>query len=99
MDGNSLMYNETIRDHLMEKHPGAFEGWDGFEISFSARERKGGEPLLLVCLYNKGGDGYVVDMHASFLVTLDEDGQDVIRVGGVELAQEYDEAYIPELAK
>ena len=91
--------DETIRDHLMEKHPGAFEGWDGFEISFSGRERKGDEPLLLVCLYNKGSDDYVVDMHASFLIIFDEDGQDVIRTGGVELAMEYNEAYIPEFAK
>lgn len=97
MDGDSLM-DETIIDHLREKHPGSFDGWDGFEISFSAREREG-ETMMLVCLYNKGSEGFVVDMHASFLLTSDKDGQDVIRTGGVELAQEYNEAYIPEFAK
>lgn len=90
--------DENIRDHLMEKHPGAFEGWDEFEISFSAREREG-KTVMLVCLYNKGSEGFVVDMHASFLLTSDKDGQDIIRTGRTELAQEYNEAYIPEFAK
>jgi hypothetical protein len=87
---------ENLQAHLIEKHPGAFEGWDGFEISFSTRQRKGKEPQMLVCLYNEGTDGFVVNMHASFLITSDEDGQDVIRTGRHELAQEYNEAYIPE---
>lgn len=99
MDGYPLMYNEPLIEMLRGKHSGAFEGWDGFEVSFSGRERKDSEPSLLVCLYNKGSEGFVVDMHASFLITSDKDGQDVIRTGGVELAIEYNEAYMPELAK
>jgi len=93
------MNNEVLIDYLREKHPGSFEGWDEFEFSIKARQRKDSEPQMLVCLYNKGSDGYVVDMHASFLLTSNEDGQDVIRTGRHELAQEYSEAYIPEFAK
>ncbi len=93
-----IMDNENLKDYLKEKHPGAFEGWDGFELSVQARMRKGEEGIILVSLFNKGKDGYVVDGHTCFLMTEDEKGNEVIRVGK-ELAQEYSGAYVPEFAK
>ena len=94
-----MMDNEVFIDDLREKYPGSFEGWDEFEAAISIRERKNCKPEMLVVLYNKGTDGFVVDTHASFLITSDENDQDVVRTGGVELVQEYYEAYIPESSK
>ncbi len=93
------MDNESPIDHLREKYPGAFEGWDGFEVNMETRNRQGEGPILKVCLHNKGTEGFVVDMHVCFLVTMDKEGQDVIRIGKHELAQEYSSAYIPEQYK
>lgn len=90
------MDEQAIVDHLKEKYPGAFEGWDEFELALKARQRKDEEPLMLVVLYNKGTEGPVVELHAAFLLTSDKDGQDVIRLGNVELVAEYDDAYIPK---
>jgi hypothetical protein len=92
------MYEQPVIELLQEKHPGAFEEWDGFEVGVQLRNRQGDQPLILVTLYNKGTEGFVVDLHACFLVT-EDDGKEVIRVGRHELAQEYNEAYIPEFAK
>ena len=90
------MYDDLpILDHLREKYAGAFEGWDGFEVNVEARNRQGEGPVMKVCLHNKGSEGFIVDMHACFLIT-EVDGQDVVRVGKQELAQEYSLAYIPE---
>lgn len=90
------MDNESIIDHLREKYSGAFEGWDGFEVNVETRNRRGEGPIMKVCLHNKGTEGFIVNMHVCFLVTSDEEGQDVIRIGKHELVQEYSSAYIPE---
>lgn len=91
------MYDDLpIVDHLREKYPGAFEGWDGFEVNIETRNRQDEGPVMKVCLHNKGTDGFIVDMHVCFLMTTDDEGEDVIRIGKQELAQEYSSAYIPE---
>ncbi len=89
---------ENLKDYLKAKYPGAFEGWDEFEFSAKTRVREG-KCIMLVTLFNAGKDGYVVDVHANFLLSLDDDGEEVIRVGGGELGIEYNEAYVPEFAK
>ncbi len=91
------MYDDLpVVDHLREKYPGAFEGWDGFEVNVETRNRQGEGLVLKVCLHNKGTEGFIVDMHVCFLVTTDKEGKEVIRIGKEELAQEYSSAYIPE---
>ncbi len=90
------MFDQNAVEYLQEKHPGAFEGWDEFEIAVETRNRKGDGPVVLVTLYNKGTDGFIVDLHACFLITLDDKEQERVRVGRHELAQEYSGAYIPE---
>lgn len=88
--------NEVLTNLLRTKHPGAFEGWDEFEIKFMGRQRKGSKPEMLVVLYNAGTDGMVVDIHSCFLLTSDDDGGDVIRVGKSELYAEWNDIYIPD---
>ncbi len=93
------MDSETLVPYLQSKHPGAFEGWDGFEIKFEARERKGREPEMLVCLFNDGSaKDLVVDLHNCLLLTSNEDGSDNIRVGK-ELMVEWNDIYIPDWAR
>jgi hypothetical protein len=94
MDGNSLMNNESLIEMLREKHSGSFEGWDGFETSIQLRDRKGQEPQALVILYNESKTGMVVDRHICFLISSDEDGQDIIEVGP-DLNAKFEEAYYP----
>ena len=89
--------NEVLVPYLKERHPGAFEGWDEFEIAIHARERKGRQPECLVVLYNDGSPKeLIVDLHAALLITSDEDGADVIRVGKHELYMEWTDIYIPD---
>lgn len=90
---------DNVQDYLKGKYPGAFEGWDEFEISIRTRIRKGGEPVVLVTLYNEAQGEYVVDIHACFIITEADDGGDNIRVGKGELYMEYNDAYVPEFAK
>jgi hypothetical protein len=92
MDGN-----DQIIPYLREKHPGAFEGWDEFEFEFTGRQRKDESPSLLVSLYNDAKNpGYaVVKLHATFLIWLDQDGNEQIHVGGFELAANFDMAHYP----
>lgn len=91
------MNDEVLFDSLRAKHPGAFEGWDGFEVTFTGRQRKDREPELLVCLFNesKTPSEAVVDLHVAFVVTSDADGGDVIRVGRTELVAEWTDLYVP----
>ena len=95
------MDNENLKDYLKEMYPRIFEGWDGFELSVSSRIRGGDMETgtILVTLHNRGKDGNAVDLHACFLMTLDDNGDEVIRDGKHELATEYNSAYIPEWAK
>ena len=85
----------AILDMLRSKHAGAFEGWDGFEVTFVGRQRKGSEPEMLVCLFNESKRGEVVDLHAAFVLTSDKAGADHIRVGKTELYAEWSDAYVP----
>lgn len=95
------MDQENLRGYLNAKHPDLFEGWDGFEFAVKARYRNSdiSTGLILVTLFNKGTDGYKVDLHACFLMSSDADGNEVIRTGKHELAQEYNDAYIPDFAR
>ena len=96
-----IMDNENLKDYLKELYPRIFEGWDGFEFSVQSRMREGNleKGIILVTLHNKGKDGYVTDIHACFMMTINDDGDEVIRDGKHELAQEYSSAYIPEWAR
>jgi len=78
----------SVLDELRSLHPDTFKGWDDFEVTMSARDRKGNK-CVLILLYNKGKQ-HVVDLHASFLITDD----DQIRIGGEELVAEFNEAYV-----
>ena len=78
---------------LKNKHPGSFEGWDEFEVSMAMRKREGTDPLMLVTLYNKGKKGYPTNIHACFIMSEGKDGEDIVRTGGKELADEYNSAY------
>lgn len=84
------MFTESFIEELRAKYPGTFEGWDGYEALVTARNREGDQGIM-VTLYNKGTD-FVVDVHAVFILTMDEK----IRVGGVDLIQEFNSCYIPE---
>ena len=88
--------DSPLMEELESKYPGAFEGWDGFEVSIEVRNRRGERPVIKVVLFNKGKDGFIVDNHRTIMLSLDERGKEQIRVGGVELAQEFSAAYIPE---
>ena len=90
------MEQETALAYLKGKHPEAFKGWDEFEAALALRNRKGQDPVSLVTLYNKGRKGYPTNIHACFLITQNDKGEDVIRVGKQELADEYNSAYAPE---
>ena len=93
------MDNENVQTYLKEKYPDSFKGWDEFECSFQVRVRRGERTIMLVTLHNKGKKGYQTNIHACFLITIGDDGEEVIRVGKYELADEYNSAYIPEFAK
>ncbi len=89
------MDNDAIVPYLQEKYPGAFEGWDNFELKLTMRDRKDREPEMLIVLYNAGTDGMVVDIHRVFAIRL-EDGTENVRVGGQELYAEWNDIYIPD---
>lgn len=91
--------DENLKDYLKEKHPGSFEGWDGFEFSVQTRMRKDEKPQILVTLYNEAEGEYIVDIHACFLLSEGDDGKEIIRAGKGELYMEYKGAYTPEFAK
>jgi len=90
------MDEEAIIPYLREKYPGAFEGWDEFETKITMRDRKGRQPEMLVALYNDGSEkGLVVDLHNVFMILLDDDGGETIRIGK-ELYAEWNDIYIPD---
>jgi hypothetical protein len=88
----------NLQQYLKAGYPNAFVGWDGFEFNIQSRIRNGDpkDGIIAVTLYNKGNAGYVVDLHACFLMTMDDKGNEVIRVGKEELATEYNHAYLPD---
>jgi len=94
-----MMDSTNAIGYLKEKHPGSFEGWDEFEISMAMRNRKGEDPVMLVNLHNKGKKGWKTKLHACFIITQGKNGEDIIRAGKKELADEYNSAYVPEFAK
>lgn len=90
-----MMMSISLIEDLQQRYPEEFEGWDEFEASIQVRQRKNKIAEALVLLYNESKEkGCVVDLHRSFTLGCDENGKDIIRVGGSELVQEYHNAYI-----
>jgi hypothetical protein len=74
--------DDSLVSGLQEKYPGAFEGWDKFEVSITVQNRNGQNPTMLVVLYNEGtGIGHVVVTHNAFLLTVNDDGEESVSVG------------------
>lgn len=83
---------------LRSKYPEVFNGWDGYETSIKIRDRKGEAPVAVVTLYNKAKRSFSleVSLHACFELSINNQGEESIRIGGVEILQKYDEFYLPK---
>lgn len=73
---------QSLLEWLRERHPEAFNGWDGYEAKATARNRAT-DALLMLQLYNKGKGSKV--LHKAFLITPDE----VVRIGKKEIEHEF----------
>lgn len=76
---------QSLLEWLREKHPEAFDGWDGYEAKVTARNRPT-DSLLMFQLYNKD-EVTKVSLHKAFLITSDEE----VRVGDMEIEHEFSE--------
>ena len=93
-----MVDNTNFIPFLKEKYPEIFNGWDGYEVSIKARNRIDEKPLIVVVLYNKAKRNMPrqVSLYSCFQLTIDDKENDVIKVGGIEILQDYDDAYLPK---